>query len=327
MKQIVIFSLIVISLLLVSSFITPKEKYEPIDFVYTWVDEYDPERDYYKELEGLERENENNLPYRFNQKEELRYSLRSIMKYMNWVNNIYIVVKDGQCPNFINFNHPRIKLVNHSEFIPKEYLPTFNCNTIEHYLHKIPGLSDRYIYFNDDIMVNTYTTPEMFFDKNGLPKVNKADYYGNVYYSNKEGYDYKTLFRNTICVANKLTNRDYKIFQLHSPSACYKPWEYEMEELLKERGYWNITRFRSNKNIAINNLFRTIYYLTKGGEEVYYPTKQINLVNDCSFRLDYNEYDFLCFNTISEKCSNSFREIANELFPEKSDYEITTRWD
>lgn len=89
---------------------------------------------------------------RFADHNELMYSLRSIEKYAPWIRNIFLVT-NGQVPNWLDVNHPKIHLVNHSTIFPnKNHLPTFNSLAIESHLYEIPGLSDDFIYLNDDML-------------------------------------------------------------------------------------------------------------------------------------------------------------------------------
>ena len=66
--------------------------------------------------------------------------------------------------------HPKLKLVTHKEFIPKEYLPTYNSAAIELNLHRIEGSSENYLYFNDDMYLIRDSRPSDFY-KNGQPKL------------------------------------------------------------------------------------------------------------------------------------------------------------
>uniref|UniRef100_T1K857 LNR domain-containing protein n=1 Tax=Tetranychus urticae TaxID=32264 RepID=T1K857_TETUR len=90
---------------------------------------------------------------RFADNDELKYSIRSIEKFAPWIRNIYLVT-NGQIPNWINADHPQLRLISHEDIFPnKNDLPTFNSAAIEVHLHRIPGLSEKFIYFNDDIML------------------------------------------------------------------------------------------------------------------------------------------------------------------------------
>ena len=100
---------------------------------------------------------------RFADNEELRYSLRSIEKYAPWVRNIFIVT-NGQIPSWLNLDHPRVKIITHLQlFSNKSHLPTFSSPAIETHIHKIPGLSKKFIYMNDDVFFGDYVWPDDFY--------------------------------------------------------------------------------------------------------------------------------------------------------------------
>jgi len=85
--------------------------------------------------------------------DELRYSLRSLEAFAPWVGNIYIVT-NGDTPYWLDTSHSRILIITHDEiFLDRSYLPTFNSNAIELQLHRIPNLSRRFLYFNDDVFL------------------------------------------------------------------------------------------------------------------------------------------------------------------------------
>jgi hypothetical protein len=97
----------------------------------------------------------------------LKYWFRGVEKFAPWIRNIYFVTC-GQKPEWIDVNNPKLKLVNHEDYIPKRFLPCYNSVVIERYLHKIAGLAEHFVYFNDDFFIINKLEPERFF-KNGLP--------------------------------------------------------------------------------------------------------------------------------------------------------------
>lgn len=279
----------------------------PFDVVYTWVDEHDPERDKYigKIVD------ESTSVYRYNNTNELLYSIKSLRKYCNSVSTIYIVVKDGQVPKFIDFSDPSIKLINHSQIIESSALPTFNSCVIELCLHKIPNLSDHYVYFNDDIFVNRKLKwRDLFSWWNGMPKVNTIKGKNDAVVKKHQTYNFFVSYDNTIRLANRLLNTDVKDIKLpHTPSVCYKPWEYEIENLLKRSGLWEDTinsKFRETNNIILNNGFRTVFYLSKGAQRANWGDNYIALHDNCN--IDVGNELFFCVNNISQKCQNAFKE-------------------
>ncbi len=141
---------------------------DKIDFVITWVNGNDPqwqkERDAYAANEHIDNY-ENNA--RFRDWDTLKYWFRGVEKYAPWANKIFFVTW-GHLPDWLDINHPKLQIINHSAFIPAEYLPTFNSNVIEYFFHKIDGLSEKFVYFNDDMFFIDKVKPTRFFNK-GLP--------------------------------------------------------------------------------------------------------------------------------------------------------------
>ncbi|RWS17643.1 N-acetylglucosamine-1-phosphotransferase subunits alpha/beta-like isoform X3 [Dinothrombium tinctorium] len=102
-------------------------------------------------------------PKRFTDNEELRFSLRSLQKYAPWIRNVFIVT-NGQIPHWLNLANPRVKIITHEEiFADKKHLPTFNSAAIEINLHRIPGLSQKFLYLNDDIFLAKPIFPDDFY--------------------------------------------------------------------------------------------------------------------------------------------------------------------
>jgi hypothetical protein len=107
---------------------------------------------------------------RYRDSEELRYSLRSLIKYAPWIHRIYLVT-DNQIPYWLNIDTNRLTVVSHeSIFANKSHLPVFSSPAIEANLHNIPGLSKYFIYFNDDVMVGSPVVPDDFLTLSGAQK-------------------------------------------------------------------------------------------------------------------------------------------------------------
>ncbi|XXQ39478.1 EF-hand domain-containing protein [Plasmodiophora brassicae] len=108
---------------------------------------------------------------RFRDNEELRYSLRSLWLYAPWVRNVYIVT-NGQVPYWLDLSNPNVFIVTHGDIFPNRAdLPVFSSPAIEVHLHRIPGLSDRFLYFNDDTMLGNVVWPDDFWSREGGQKV------------------------------------------------------------------------------------------------------------------------------------------------------------
>lgn len=144
----------------------------PIDFVIAWVDGNDPEWQKEKRKYLAEFLNDESIidqgDYRYRDWDILHYWFRAVEKYAPWVRTIHFVTC-GQIPRWMNVAHPKLHVVNHSDYMPAEYLPTFNSHTIELNMHKIEGLAEHFVYFNDDMYITHKVEPEDFF-VNGLPR-------------------------------------------------------------------------------------------------------------------------------------------------------------
>lgn len=139
-----------------------------IDIVIPWVDGSDPEwqQDFRKHA-ALEMGRDNNTEIRYRDWDNLQYLFRGIEKFAPWVRKVHFVTT-GQKPKWLNLNAPKLNFVRHEDFIPKEFLPTFSVRPIELNLHRIEGLSEQFVYFNDDYFLLRPVGPERFF-RDGLP--------------------------------------------------------------------------------------------------------------------------------------------------------------
>lgn len=140
-----------------------------IDFVITWVDMNDPE--WLEEFSRYRYDKHNTRngvsEARFRDNGFLRYWFRGVEKFAPWVRKIHFIV-NGRTPEWLDTSNPKLHIVRHADFIPAEFLPTFNSVVIERYMHRIPGLSEHFVYFNDDFYIINHLPVERFF-KNGFP--------------------------------------------------------------------------------------------------------------------------------------------------------------
>ena len=137
-----------------------------IDFVITWVDNQDPTWQAAKN-NIFQRADIDCCDRRFRDWNLLRYWFRGVERFAPWVRQIHFVTC-GHLPEWLNSGHAKLHIVKHSDFIPKQSLPTFNSNAIELYMHQIPGLAEQFVYFNDDVFLIDHVSSEGFF-KDSLP--------------------------------------------------------------------------------------------------------------------------------------------------------------
>lgn len=143
------------------------EQNSEIDFVLIWVDDSDIE--WQKNKANYRNDNDsfnaNNVRYR--DWDILQYWFRAVEKYTPWVRKIHFVTC-GHIPQWLKLDNPKLNFVKHSDYIDSRFLPTFSSHPIELNLHKIKGLAEQFVYFNDDMFINAKMKPDDFF-KDGLP--------------------------------------------------------------------------------------------------------------------------------------------------------------
>ncbi len=142
-----------------------------IDIVIPWLDGSDPqwiaEKEAFLQMNGRTELSVDASDSRYRDSGTLKYALRGIDRYMPWVHTVHLVTW-GHLPVWLNKDADGLNIVNHKDFIPSKYLPTFSSHTIELNFHRIPDLSEQFIYFNDDMIPLRPLTEDMFF-QNGLP--------------------------------------------------------------------------------------------------------------------------------------------------------------
>ncbi len=147
-----------------------------VDIVITWVNGSDPAWRAKRDLwQKRIQPNAPSLPTgnvegRYRDNGELRYLLRSIECYWPGYQKrpprIFLVT-DNQAPSWLNRAHPQLHLIDHKDIIEEKYLPLFCSQAIEAGLHHIPGLSERFVYFNDDLFLSRSVDTKLFFGHSG----------------------------------------------------------------------------------------------------------------------------------------------------------------
>ncbi len=143
-----------------------------IDFVVLWVDGSDPawlaEKQRFQPAK--KKEDNDNGANRYRDWGLMQYWFRAVEKFAPWVRTVHFVTW-GHLPPFLNTENPRLHIVRHEDYMPAEALPCFNSCALEMNLHRIPGLAEHFVYFNDDVFLTQPTSPDDFFDtKTGLPR-------------------------------------------------------------------------------------------------------------------------------------------------------------
>ena len=303
-----------------------------IDLVLTYVDGRDKAWQHqYLVYSRIEKVKFDKDSVRFRSWDNFHYIFRSIAQYMKFINNIYLIVEnESQIPSFININN--VKIIYHKDIIPEEFLPTFNSNTIELFMYRIPDLSENFIYMNDDMLfLNEYNVDD-FFDKDMNPLIMVEEH------PLKKKNTYTLSLVKTMKLAN-LENADFSVkWKGHILRSDHAPnpmkvslWKYYWEKYeteLKE----SISRFRKPINITqeLSNYHYYMYY-TVNNMNCFSKrnSKYFDFVNRTSDDLEKILFD----NTITSTCINDagvtdfniYKKVVNDLlkkrFPEKCIYE------
>lgn len=328
-----------------------------IDIVITWVDMNDPkwlaEFNRYSGRRGNSKNGTSDA--RFRDYGLLRYWFRGVEKFAPWVNRIHFVTA-GQKPEWLDANHPKIHLVDHRDFIPKEYLPTYNSVVIERYIHLIPGLVEHFVYFNDDFYIVNHLGPERFF-RNGLPCDIATMLYNpawsqwyvtlrnnmriiNRHFSKREvmrrdhgkwfhpSYGSKAFWNYVLCPYGKfITLRTPHNAQPYLKSTFHEVWAAAGSELAATSS----NRFRASTDYT-PELFRT-WQICRGHFEpynTYADTKMFPLMissRKAEKAIREQKYSLICLNDnihirdydgVMTRIDNAFRTIL----PEKSSFEL-----
>jgi hypothetical protein len=251
-----------------------------IDAVYLWVDGSDPAWQSIKEqyLQGISRNFELTTRHttqnhadlstyasdsltdnRFIDNEELRYSLRSLVAYAPYIRHIYIITMD-QRPAWLE-EHPMITIIDHTEiFKDPSNLPTFNSQALESNIHRIPDLSEYFIYFNDDVFLGTLTTPKDFFI-DGKPNVLFEKSLSPDGPPLPEETAYRRAWRNTNRFLNQLFYEEPRYRLAHAPFALRKSFMEAFDTAHPEIFAINSShKFRSNDDYNVTNGLLQYYW-------------------------------------------------------------------
>lgn len=326
----------------------------PIDFVVSWVDGED-EKWVQKKNHFTDRVNLDD-PFdsaeRYREIGTFQYWFRSVEKYAPWVNHIYVIT-DNQVPNFLNDNVDKVTIIDHSEIIDGEFLPTFNSSTIEMNIHKIDDLVEHFVYFNDDMYLNSPVGKDFFFSADGKVK----DIISQSVIMPIENYDHN-LLNNTKELNKHFVKRDVlkhelmhffsfkqgaalfvlnlilavfpRFTRLFDPHTAYSIRKSAMREAVA-LSQKELDLAFSNRTRGLNDL--TIqwirYYQIASGYAVprsvrSYGSVQVDDIKKMTTMIQNQRIGVLNIqdsNVLNANIISSVIELMNDKFPEKSSYE------
>lgn len=306
-----------------------------IDLVYLWVNGNDPKWIAKRNAcIGDTTTKAENCKGRYADNDELKYSLRSIDRYAPWIRKIFIVT-DEQVPEWLDTSNPKIQIVDHKDILPAECLPCFNSMVIEHHLHCIDGLSEHFLYANDDMFINRPVSPSDFFKNEMFPIVRL-----NYRLLRKPYIWFKThvlgrrlnMYSTTINNAAKLTEKVFGTYyngRTHHNIDAYLKSNYNLARNIfgKEIDRTLTNHMRSNTDIQ-RNIYSYVLLATKCGHLRYVSRRtsfRFHIDNHTHYKklLKANPMLF-CMN--DSQYSNDMdritaKEFLSGYFPEKSQFE------
>lgn len=289
----------------------------PIDFIFPYVDNtQDQWRKTFKEF-CITTNRENRLDTIDNERYDnfnlLKYLLRSIDKFMPWVNNLFIIVQDKtQVPDWVNKDS--IQIIEHKDFIPEQFLPTYNSTTIEMFLGKIPNLSDHFIYSNDDLFITQPLQPEDFFTDDGKPKIKLIKQEIKPLFNQF----YQVSLRSYRDVASAL-GAYYNTYDFMRPEHSMAPLclshVRKIFSLLQGKIFSSISNFRTNNNY--NQYIYTNYaYLTNKYRVSNIKFKHLNMrdnIDEVINTIKSKNYQQICLNDTPKTDRKLLHENINRI--------------
>ncbi|WP_369170487.1 stealth family protein [Streptomyces sp. R28] len=309
----------------------------PVDVVYTWVDGEEPrmraKRAQYQEHGIAEILDKETNASRYTSHDELKYSLRSLAMYADFVRHIYLVT-DGQKPHWLDDSAPGITVVDHRDIFPQDVLPVFNSHAIETRLHHIPGLSEHYLYFNDDVFVGRRVTAEHFFHGSGLMKIPVSPLKIGVGKPHAEETATNSASKNVRRLLLEKFGRVTTNNFMHTPLPQHRETLQALEELFpQDISRTTASRFRSPQDIAMTAPLLYQYALMTGrGVPGRYSFRYVNISRpDAEKRLAdlrrNRRFDFFCLNDVDvppeerEQVGIRMDEFLENYFPFASPFE------
>lgn len=229
-----------------------------IDAVFTWVNGSDPAWNAQREARlqsdsrasKLDESHDAVSSARFISRDEIYYSVSAVKKFLPWIRSIYIVT-DGQVHSAVAADFPDVRFVNHREIFPNPaVLPVFNSRAIESCIHRIPGLSEHFIYFNDDVIVARPLEPTVFFQANGVARFFPSD--RNINHGANSHAPHLQAGGNNRELMVEAFDFEATNTMLHTPHPHVKSVLLELEERYPEE--FAVTRssaFRSPRDVSL----------------------------------------------------------------------------
>ncbi|WP_165069315.1 stealth family protein [Marisediminicola senii] len=283
-----------------------------IDIVFSWVDgaSIEWQRARAKRMESYVVGEGDNSEARFRQIDELKFALRSVHLFAPWIRNIYIVT-DSPRPAWLD-EHPRVTILRSEDFFQDpSVLPTHNSHAVESQLHHIEGLSEYFLYSNDDMFFGRPVSPSMFFSPGGLTKFIEAPTRIGLGESNSTRSGFENAARVNRSLLQEKFGRITTRHLEHAATPLRKSVLFDLErEFPEDFRRTSASAFRSMTDISVTNSLYHYYALMTGravvqtqAKVMYVDTTMREGLRQLRRLLKRRSFDFFCLN------DGSFPEI------------------
>jgi len=294
----------------------------PIDMVISYVNGNDI--NYINKKNDFIKKNNINLEYhpeiRSVNIDEIKYCVSSVLKFIPWIRKIFIITND-QIPPIKKelIDSGKVIIINQNNIIDNKYLPTFNSDVIESYMHKIDDLSEIFLYNNDDMFNTDYIMRRDIYEINGGDirlKIN-GKFKKRNYINNQGEYARRILFTANFLEKNfsgiKLYNNHHtRILRKSTLSLVENKFPDLLDSMRKNNfrnvGYIQYLFFVTN----IDN------YLHKNNiSSDYRDILELHLNDKIYDKTMFNRvdkgYKFLCLNSMNSTCKEQFQNLMKKL--------------
>jgi len=306
----------------------------PVDVVYTWVDGADHgwiRRRAEADQSPYHAESDNDA--RYLDREELRFSLRSLHLNAPWVRHVYLVT-DQQRPDWLDAEAPGITVVDHRDlFDDPDCLPTFNSHAIETQLHRIEGLSEHFLYFNDDMFVGRPIGPQLFFEPNGLAKFFPAQTFIGMDPVSLADTPPNAAFKNDRALIEQTFGRTISRMMKHVPYPLQRTVLAEMaKEFDADMARTARSAFRNVTDVSTVTLQHYYAYLSGRAvagqaQDAYVELGMPDVAERLELLLELRDRETFCINDaglpaeVAEERSMMMRRFLESYFPVASPWE------
>jgi len=294
----------------------------PVDIVYTWVDGSDKnwlqkKNETLKKYSDFHKTDEVSGNERFFNRNELKYSLRSVSIFAPWVRKIFIIT-DNQFPDWLNLNHSKIEIVDHKEiFQGRRQLPCFNSHAIEARIHHIKDLSENFLYLNDDCFLGRKTNLQDFFLELNKPKLFVGKIINNNVALNRkkilrDNPHQNAVLNSRLLIYNKL-NKIINVNLRHGIKALNKNSLIETEKKFKiELNNTIKNQFRDNSDIWIFALNAYDLLANNKNIPIYLKPYRRNYIKyKFNFIRKHRDYVFIPLNLTTDRIESKLKAIEN----------------